>query len=48
MILMAKDDPIIGDKAIETSVCVANPYLLLGITELGGHIGYFTNILTTD
>jgi abhydrolase domain-containing protein 1/3 len=45
--LMAKDDPIIGEKAIDSSVCENNPYILLGVTNKGGHLGYFESITTS-
>ena len=38
---MAKDDPVVGAKAICTEVVKKNPYLLLGVTERGGHVGFF-------
>ena len=46
--LMSKDDPIVGDKAIAKEVCEANPYCLLGLTEQGGHLGYFENATSSD
>lgn len=45
--LMAKDDPIIGEKAIDMDTCKANPYVLLGVTEKGGHLGYFHSVIST-
>ena len=44
--LMAKDDPIIGEKAIDTNVCGKNPYILLGVTNKGGHLGYFESTMS--
>jgi predicted alpha/beta-fold hydrolase len=46
-IIMAKDDPIIGEKAIDHETCSKNPYVLLGVTEQGGHIGYFESMFHT-
>ena len=47
MFLMAKDDPIIGEKAICHETCIKNPYVLLATTEKGGHLGYFETIFST-
>ena len=47
MFLMAKDDPIIGEKAIAREVCENNPYVLLGVTNKGGHLGYFESMLSS-
>jgi predicted alpha/beta-fold hydrolase len=46
--MMAKDDPIIGPKAIAYQECQANPYVLLGVTEHGGHLGFFESVTSTD
>ena len=46
-ILMAKDDPIIGAKAIDYDTCKKNPYVLLGVTDHGGHLGYFESIYSS-
>ena len=46
-ILMARDDPIIGEKAIDIEACEQNPYILLGVTNKGGHLGYFESIRGT-
>lgn len=46
--LMAKDDPIIGPKAIAFEECQSNPYCLLGVTEHGGHLGFFESVTRTD
>ena len=47
MILMAKDDPIIGPKSICYEVAKRNPYLLMGVTKRGGHLGYFESIFSS-
>lgn len=47
-IMMALDDPVIGKNSIDRDVCSANPYILLGVTEQGGHLGYFESIMSTD
>jgi predicted alpha/beta-fold hydrolase len=44
---MAKDDPIIGEQSIDYDICRKNPYVLLGVTERGGHLGYFESLLST-
>jgi predicted alpha/beta-fold hydrolase len=44
--LMAKDDPIIGSDTICYEICNRNPYLLLGVTKRGGHLGYFESFLS--
>ena len=46
-ILMAKDDPVVGPKSICTEVILQNPNLLMGITEGGGHVGYFENAFSS-
>lgn len=46
-IMMARDDPIIGEKAIDHQACEKNPYVLLGVTDQGGHIGYFESMFNT-
>ena len=45
--LMSADDPIIGSKAICRATCENNPYVLLGVTEAGGHLGYFESVFST-
>ncbi len=45
---MAKDDPIIGEKAIDYDTCSKNPYVLLGVTDHGGHLGYFESACSTN
>jgi predicted alpha/beta-fold hydrolase len=45
--MMAKDDPIIGHETICYEVSQKNPYLVLGLTERGGHLGYFESAFTT-
>eukprot|EP00347_Sterkiella_histriomuscorum_P023246 403335394 len=48
-IMMSKDDPLLGgEQSIDYEVCQKNPYLLLGVTQNGGHLGYFENVLSTD
>jgi predicted alpha/beta-fold hydrolase len=47
MILQAEDDPITGGKALDREVCRNNPHILLGITEKGGHCGYYQNIFSS-
>eukprot|EP00347_Sterkiella_histriomuscorum_P008429 403345128 len=47
-ILMAKDDPIVGEKTIAYESCQANQNIILGVTEYGGHLGYFENISSTQ
>jgi predicted alpha/beta-fold hydrolase len=44
---MAKDDPIIGELAIDYDTCSRNPYVLLGVTDRGGHLGYFESAFNT-
>ncbi|TNV77592.1 hypothetical protein FGO68_gene4857 [Halteria grandinella] len=46
-IMMARDDPIIGENAIDHETCKENPYILLGVTDQGGHIGYFESMFHT-
>ncbi len=47
-ILMSKDDPIIGgEAAIDYEACMSNPALLLGVTEKGGHLGYFESAFSS-
>ena len=48
LFLMAEDDPIIGDKAICAKTCEENPYVLLGLTKQGGHLGYFEKLYSTQ
>lgn len=47
-IMMAKDDPVIGGKSIDYETCQSNPNVLLGVTEHGGHLGYFESVFSTD
>jgi predicted alpha/beta-fold hydrolase len=47
MLLMAKDDPIIGPDAICYEITKSNPHLLMGVTERGGHLGYFESVFST-
>ena len=47
LILMAKDDPIIGPKSICYEVAQRNPYLLMGVTKRGGHLGYFESVFSS-
>lgn len=48
MFLMAKDDVIMGAESIDYETCMANPKVLLAVTELGGHLGYFESIFSSD
>jgi len=41
MFLMAKDDVIMGAASIDYETCMANPNILLAVTEHGGHLGWF-------
>jgi len=43
--LNAKDDPIVPDRIIPYSELMANPNILLAVTERGGHIGWYENWL---
>lgn len=45
-LLMAKDDPIIGENCVDTEIPQKNPYLLMGVTNHGGHLGYFENFFS--
>eukprot|EP00347_Sterkiella_histriomuscorum_P010337 403376694 len=47
-ILMAKDDPIIGEKTIDYEICQKNKNIILGVTEYGGHLGYFEHVYSTQ
>ncbi|TNV77721.1 hypothetical protein FGO68_gene4644 [Halteria grandinella] len=47
-ILMAKDDPIVGRDTIEYDLCKANQTIILGVTDSGGHLGYFESIMGTE
>lgn len=47
MFLMAKDDVIMGEKSIDYETCIANPNILLAVTENGGHLGYFESVYST-
>ena len=47
MFLMAEDDPIVGEKAIDIRSCEENPYCILAVTKQGGHLGYFESIRST-
>ena len=47
MILMARDDPILGEETICYEFSKNNPYLLLGVTKCGGHLGYFESLFST-
>ncbi|ODV59402.1 alpha/beta-hydrolase [Ascoidea rubescens DSM 1968] len=42
LIINAKDDPIVGDKAIPRKEVVKNPYIVLCVSDYGGHLGWFT------
>ena len=44
---MSKDDPIIGENAIDYDTCSKNPYVLLGVTHHGGHLGYYESAFST-
>ena len=46
-ILLAKDDPVIGEGCIDHDICKANPNVLLGVTDHGGHLGYFETFMST-
>lgn len=47
LLLMAKDDPIIGEEAICYEFVNRNPNLLLGVTNRGGHLGYFESFFSS-
>lgn len=40
LFLNAKDDPIIGEKAIDYAIFKTNENCILATTEHGGHLGY--------
>ena len=48
MIMMARDDPMIGEQAIPVEEAPDNPNVLLAITKYGGHLGYYENFFTTE
>lgn len=45
--LNARDDPIIGEQAIDREACEKNTYCLLGTTRRGGHLGYFESVTSS-
>ena len=48
LILMAKDDPIIGKRNIDYRLCEENPWVMLAVTNRGGHCGYHESLMSTD
>ncbi|CDW78532.1 alpha beta hydrolase domain containing protein [Stylonychia lemnae] len=46
--LNSLDDPVTGYKHIDYETFTSNPYILLGITERGGHVSHFENIITKE
>ena len=42
--MFARDDPIIGEEVICKETCSGNPYILLALTNYGGHVGYYENV----
>eukprot|EP00347_Sterkiella_histriomuscorum_P007208 403349846 len=47
-ILMSKDDPIVGERSIDYEGCQGNNNIILGVTEHGGHMGYFDSFYSTQ
>ncbi|CDW88437.1 ymr210w-like protein [Stylonychia lemnae] len=47
-VLFAKDDPVIGEGSIDYEICKQNPKILLGVTDHGGHLGYFETFMSTQ
>ena len=45
---MSKDDPIIGHDTIDYDVCISNQNILLGLTDNGGHLGYYESIFSSS
>ena len=41
--LNALDDPIVPGKVIPFSQLLANPWILLATTQMGGHLGWYQN-----
>jgi predicted alpha/beta-fold hydrolase len=48
LFMNARDDPIIGDKAIDYDIFKDNQYTVLGTTNHGGHLGYHESIFTQE
>ena len=46
--MMAKDDPLIGSSAICYEAPKRNPHVILGVTERGGHLGYFESLASDE
>lgn len=44
----ALDDPIVGEKAIEYDLIMANPHTVLGTSRHGGHLGYHTRTFSME
>lgn len=44
----AKDDPIIGSRAIDYDIFKNNPNAVLGTTNRGGHLGYRESAFSTE
>ena len=43
--LSSKDDPIVSSKCIPYEKVRGNPNIVLAVTELGGHIGWYTGVV---
>ena len=43
-IMFALDDPIIGETSVDYDVCKKNPFVLVGTTKKGGHVGYYESL----
>ena len=41
LVIHSKDDPIIPIDVLPVSECLANPNIIVGIVERGGHVCYF-------
>ncbi|KAJ1950557.1 hypothetical protein FBU59_000619 [Linderina macrospora] len=48
LFLNSLDDPICVERLIPYKAFMANPYIVLGLTEHGGHIGYMGRIWPTS
>lgn len=45
-ILLAENDPIIGQRNIDRNFWKLNENVMVGMTRGGGHVAYYTDILT--
>ena len=48
LFMNAKDDPIVGLKAIEFELFKSNPNAAIATTDHGGHLGYHTSIWSSE